>query len=145
MGSYRATKPLHTSCRTTLTLPKDVARFKDVVAAQWAQMVYDGLWFSPLREALYAFVKYTQRHVNGEVRLKLYKGTSMVAGRKSKDQLYRMELATYGRGDQFDQSAAAGFIKLWGMGVRTASEVQGQLHSLDLAGLLGGEVKRLTP
>jgi argininosuccinate synthase len=127
-----------------ITLTKDVARFKDVVAAQWAQMVYDGLWFSPLREALYAFVKYTQRHVNGEVRLKLYKGTSMVAGRKSKDQLYRMELATYGRGDQFDQSAAAGFIKLWGQGVRTASQVQGQLHSLDLSALVGGDVKRLT-
>jgi argininosuccinate synthase len=126
-----------------ITLTKDVARFKDVVAAQWAQMVYDGLWFSPLREALYAFVKYTQRHVNGEVRLKLYKGTSMVAGRKSKDQLYRMELATYGRGDQFDQSAAAGFIKLWGQGVRTASQVQGQLHSLDLSALVGGDVKRL--
>ena len=127
-----------------ITLTKDVARFKDVVAAQWAQMVYDGLWFSPLREALYAFVKYTQRHVNGEVRLKLFKGTSMVAGRKSKDQLYRMELATYGRGDQFDQTAAAGFIKLWGQGVRTASQVQGQLHSLDLSALVGGDVKRLT-
>jgi argininosuccinate synthase len=127
-----------------ITLTKDVARFKDVVAAQWAQMVYDGLWFSPLREALYAFVKYTQRHVNGEVRLKLYKGTSMVAGRKSKDQLYRMELATYGRGDQFDQSAAAGFIKLWGQGVRTAAQVQGQLHSLDLSALVGGDVKRLS-
>ena len=127
-----------------ITLPKEVARFKDIVAQQWAQMVYDGLWFSPLREALYAFVKYTQRHVNGEVRLKLYKGTSMVAGRKSKDQLYRMELATYGRGDQFDQSAAAGFIKLWGQGVRTAAQVQGQLHSLDLSALVGGDVKKLT-
>jgi len=127
-----------------ITLTKDVARFKDVVAAQWAQMVYDGLWFSPLREALYAFVKYTQRHVNGEVRLKLYKGTSMKTGVKSKDQLYRMELATYGRGDQFDQSAAAGFIKLWGQGVRTASQVQGQLHSLDLSALVGGDVKNLT-
>ena len=127
-----------------ITLTKDVARFKDVVAAQWAQMVYDGLWFSPLREALYAFVRHTQRHVNGEVRLKLYKGTSMVAGRKSKDQLYRMELATYGRGDQFDQSAAAGFIKLWGQGVRTASQVQGQLHSLDLSALVGGDVKKLS-
>ena len=127
-----------------ITLTKDVARFKDVVAQQWAQMVYDGLWFSPLREALYAFVAHTQRHVTGEVRLKLFKGSSMVVGRKSPEQLYRLELATYGRGDQFDQSAAAGFIKLWGMGVRTASEVQGQLHSLDLAGLLGGEVKRLT-
>jgi argininosuccinate synthase len=128
-----------------ITLPKDVARFKDVVAQQWAQIVYDGLWFSPLREALYAFVAHTQRHVTGDVRLKLYKGSSMVVGRKSPEQLYRLELATYGRGDQFDQSAAEGFIKLFGMGARTASEVQGKLADRDLRGLLGAGVKRLTP
>jgi argininosuccinate synthase len=69
-----------------------------------------------------------------------------VVGRKAPDQLYRLELATYGHGDQFDQSAAAGFIKLWGMSVRTAAEVQGQLPGRDLGRLLGGgEVKRLTP
>jgi argininosuccinate synthase len=128
-----------------ITLTKDVARFKDVVAAHWAQIVYDGLWFSPLREALHAFVAQTQRHVSGQVRLKLYRGSSAVVGRKAPDQLYRMELATYGRGDQFDQSAAAGFIKLFGMGVRTAAEVQGKLSSLDLDKLLPGELKRLTP
>ena len=127
-----------------ITLTKDVARFKDLVAQHWAQLVYDGLWFSPLREALYAFVERTQRFVNGEVRLKLFKGSSLVAGRKSKDQLYRMALATYGRGDEFDQTAAAGFIKLWGMGVRTASEVQGQLAGVDLAQLVGNGVKRLS-
>ena len=127
-----------------ITLPKDVARFKDVVARQWAQMVYDGLWFSPLRDALYAFVAETQRHVNGDVRLKLYRGSSQVVGRKGPEQLYQLSLATYGRGDTFDQSAAAGFIKLWGQGVRTASEVQGQLHTRDLKGLLG-EIKRLAP
>jgi argininosuccinate synthase len=128
-----------------ITLPKDVARFKEQVAAQWAQLVYDGLWFSPLREALYAFVSVTQRHVTGQVRLKLYRGSSQVVGRKAPEQLYRMELATYGRADQFDQSAAAGFIKLFGMGIRTASEVQGRLSSLDLDGLLPPELKRLTP
>jgi argininosuccinate synthase len=128
-----------------ITLPKDVARFKEQVAAQWAQLVYDGLWFSPLREALYAFVSVTQRHVTGQVRLKLYRGSAQVVGRKAPEQLYRMELATYGRGDQFDQSAAAGFIKLFGMGIRTASEVQGRLSSLDLDGLLPPELKRLTP
>ncbi len=126
-----------------ITLSKDVARFKDLVGQQWAQMVYDGLWFSPLRDALYAFVAQTQRHVNGEVRLKLYRGSSQVVGRKSPDQLYRHELATYGRGDSFDQSAAAGFIKLWGMGVRTASEVQGLVTGPELTRLLGGDVKRL--
>jgi argininosuccinate synthase len=127
-----------------ITLPKDVARFKDLVAQQWGQMVYDGLWFSPLRDALYAFVVETQRHVTGDVRLKLFKGSSQVVGRKAPEQLYQLSLATYGKGDTFDQSAAAGFIKLWGQGVRTASQVQGQLHTRDLAGLLG-EVKRLTP
>jgi argininosuccinate synthase len=127
-----------------ITLTKDVARFKDTVAQQWAQMVYDGLWFSPLRDALYAFVLHTQRYVNGEVRLKLYRGTAQVVGRKSKDQLYQMQLATYGRDDQFDQAASAGFIKLWGLGVRTASEVQGQLAGMDLRQLMGKDVKRLT-
>ena len=128
-----------------ITLTKDVARFKEQVAAQWAQLVYDGLWFSPLREALYAFVAQTQRHVTGQVRLKLYRGSSQVVGRKAPEQLYRMELATYGRGDRFDQSAAAGFIKLFGMSVRTASEVQGRLATADLDGLLPPELKRLAP
>jgi argininosuccinate synthase len=128
-----------------ITLTKDVARFKDQVAAQWAQVVYDGLWFSPLREALYAFVAQTQRHVSGDVRLKLYRGFSSVVGRKAPEQLYRMELATYGRGDEFDQSAARGFIKLFGMSVRTAAEVQGKLSSLDLEKLLPAELKRLAP
>jgi len=127
-----------------ITLPKEVARFKEVVAQHWAQLVYDGLWFSPLREALHAFVNHTQRHVSGDVRLKLFKGHAQVVGRKAPDQLYRMDLATYGRGDQFDQSAAAGFIKLFGMGVRTAAEVQGQLSSLDLEKLLPPDLKRLT-
>jgi len=127
-----------------ITLPKEVARFKDVVSQHWAQMVYDGLWFSPLRDALYAFVAETQEHVTGEVRLKLFKGSSSVVGRKSPSQLYQLALATYGKGDAFDQSAAAGFIKLWGLGVRTASQVQGRLHERELGNLLG-DVKRLAP
>ena len=127
-----------------ITLPKEVARFKELVAQQWAQMVYDGLWFSPLRDALYAFVAETQRHVTGDVRLKLYKGSAQVVGRKGPRQLYQHALATYGKGDEFDQSASAGFIKLWGMGLRTAARVQGQLHARDLGKLLG-DAKRLTP
>ena len=127
-----------------MTLTKEVARFKETVSAQWAQMVYDGLWFSPLREALYAFVAHTQRHVSGEVRLKLFKGNLGVVGRKSPEQLYRLELATYGAGDEFDQSAAAGFIKVWGQGLRTAAHVQGSLSGADLAKLLdAGQSKRL--
>jgi len=127
-----------------ITLPKEVARFKDLVAQQWAQMVYDGLWFSPLRDALHAFVSETQRHVTGEVRLKLFKGSSQVVGRKGPHQLYQLSLATYGKGDAFDQSAAAGFIKLWGQGVRTSAQVQGRLRAAELGRLLG-DVKRLTP
>jgi argininosuccinate synthase len=127
-----------------ITLPKEVARFKDLVGQQWAQMVYDGLWFSPLRDALYAFVTETQAHVTGDVRLKLFKGSSTVVGRKSPSQLYQLSLATYGRGDAFDQKAAAGFIKLWGLGVRTAAQVQGRLPERELGNLLG-EVKRLAP
>jgi argininosuccinate synthase len=127
-----------------ITLPKEVARFKDTVAQQWAQMVYDGLWFSPLRDALYAFVSETQQHVTGDVRLKLFKGAASVVGRKSPSQLYQLSLATYGKGDAFDQTAAAGFIKLWGLSVRTASQVQGRLHERELGNLLG-DVKRLAP
>jgi argininosuccinate synthase len=126
-----------------ITLPKEVARFKDLVAQQWAQMVYDGLWFSPLRDALNAFVAETQVHVTGEVRIKLFKGSSHVVGRKGPQQLYQLSLATYGHGDVFDQSAAEGFIKLWGMGVRTSAQVQGRLHARQLGNLLG-DVKRLT-
>ena len=127
-----------------ITLTKEVARFKETVAAQWAQMVYDGLWFHPLRDALSAFVTHTQRHVTGEVRLKLYRGSSQVVGRKAPEALYRLELATYGKGDAFDQSAAAGFIRIWGLGTRTASDVQGRLASRDLSGLLPPEIRRLT-
>ena len=127
-----------------ITLPKEVARFKESVAQQWAQMVYDGLWFSPLRDALYAFVTETQSHVTGDVRLKLFKGSSSVVGRKSPAQLYQLSLATYGRGDAFDQKAAAGFIKLWGLGLRTAAQVQGRLPERELGNLLG-DVKRLAP
>jgi argininosuccinate synthase len=127
-----------------ITLPKEVARFKELVGQQWAQMVYDGLWFSPLRDALYAFVTETQSHVTGQVRLKLFKGSSTVVGRKSPSQLYQLSLATYGRGDAFDQKAAAGFIKLWGLGVRTAAQVQGRLPERELGNLLG-DVKRLAP
>jgi len=108
-----------------ITLPKEVARFKDLVGQQWAQMVYDGLWFSPLRDALYAFVAETQRHVPGDVRRKLYRGSAQVVGRTAPEQLYQLALATYGKGHEFDPSAAAGFIKLWGMGVWPSARVQG--------------------
>ncbi len=108
-----------------LVLTKDQLRFKDVIAREYAQLVYDGLWFSRLREDLQAFVDSTQRFVTGTARVKLYKGQAMVVGRQSDASLYATELATYGTGDLFDQSASPGFIHLWGLPVRTQAQVQG--------------------
>jgi argininosuccinate synthase len=127
----------------SLTLAKDVARFKEKVAQEWADLVYNGLWFGALRQDLHAFVRSTQRHVTGEVRLKLYRGGLQVAGRKAPESLYRLELATYGGGDAFDQSAAAGFIRLWGLPVRTQATVQGILGEGARESLLPPQVKRL--
>jgi len=98
-----------------------------------------GMW-----AALGILAALNKRHVTGEVRLKLYKGSSQVVGRKGPHQLYQLSLATYGKGDEFDQSAAAGFIKLWGMGLRTSARVQGRLQERDLSNLLV-DVKRLAP
>jgi len=98
-----------------LVLDRELLRFKEIAALKYAELIYDGLWYTPIREALDGFIEETQRYVNGTVRLKLHKGNCSVAGRKSPDSLYKKELATYGKGDKFDQSLAEGFIKLWGM------------------------------
>jgi len=82
---------------------------------KYAELVYSGLWFTPLKASLDAFVEQTQRHVSGSVRLKLFKGHCQVVGRKSPHSLYRERLATYSAKDQFDQKAAEGFIKLFGL------------------------------
>lgn len=107
-----------------MTLSRDQARFKHLVSAQIAEMVYNGLWFSALHQDLRAFVESSQRHVTGTVRIKLFRGTSMVAGRKSPKSLYRYDLATYDKGDTFDHNAALGFIKLWGLPLRTQANIQ---------------------
>lgn len=109
-----------------MTLSKDQLRFKQKVAVEYADLVYNGLWFSSLREDLAAYVDSSQRFVTGMVRLKLFKGSCRVVGRKSPYSLYRHELATYDKGDQFDQSAAVGFIHLWGLSARTQARVQGK-------------------
>ncbi|MHB8508233.1 MAG: argininosuccinate synthase [Candidatus Dormibacteria bacterium] len=127
----------------SITLAKDVSRFKDKVASEWADLVYNGLWFSSLRRDLYAFVHSTQAYVSGEVRMKLQRGTAQVAGRKAPDSLYRLDLATYGSGDAFDQKAAAGFIHLWGLPVRTQARYQGLLGDAASESLLPPSVKRL--
>lgn len=109
-----------------LTLSKDQIRFKEYVAAQYADMVYNGLWFSALRRDLDAFVQSTQRYVSGDVRVKLFKGACTVVGRRSPFSLYSHGLATYDRADQFDHSAAVGFITIWGLPHRLQRRVQAE-------------------
>jgi argininosuccinate synthase len=98
-----------------LTHTRDVARFKPIVEQKWAELVYDGLWFSPLKKALDAFIKETQACVTGTVRVALFKGQATVTGRTSPYSLYNEKLATYTDEDTFDHQAAVGFIKLWGL------------------------------
>ncbi|MCH8847570.1 MAG: argininosuccinate synthase [Chloroflexi bacterium] len=108
-----------------LCLTKDQSRFKERLAQEYADIVYNGLWFSSHRRDLDAYVASSQRHVSGTVRVRLHKGASTVAGRSSDSSLYRHDLATYDAGDSFDQGAAPGFIHLYGLPTRTQAEVQG--------------------
>ncbi len=108
-----------------MTLSKDQLRFKQKVAVEYADLIYNGLWFTSLHQDLAAFVKNSQRFVTGAVRLKLFKGSCSVVGRKSSFSLYSYGLATYDKGDEFDQSASPGFIHIWGLPVRTQAQVQG--------------------
>lgn len=98
-----------------LTLDRITLHFKEQVAARYAEMVYDGVWFSPLREALDAFVNVTQRTVTGSVRMKLYKGNCTPAGTKSPYSLYNEDMATFGRDEVYTQADAEGFINLFGL------------------------------
>ena len=103
----------------SLTLAADVLRTKRQLEMQWADLVYQGLWFGPLKEALDGFMDRTQAHVNGVVRLRLHKGNAIVTGRASTDSsLYVPEMASYGSEDQFDHRAAEGFIYVWGLPIR---------------------------
>jgi len=108
-----------------MTLSKEQLRFKQIVAVEYADLIYNGLWFTSFRQDLAAYVQSSQRFVDGTVRLKLFKGSCSVVGRKSPYSLYRHDLATYDQGDVFDQSAAVGFIHLWGLPARTQAQVQG--------------------
>ncbi|MDP9424668.1 MAG: argininosuccinate synthase [Actinomycetota bacterium] len=109
----------------SMTLTKDVLRFKSTVEQRYAELTYEGLWFTPLKTALDAFVNETQKTVTGNVRLKLYKGSSRVAGRTATHALYNKELATYDPNSTFDEAAAAGFIALWGLPARQWAGVNG--------------------
>jgi argininosuccinate synthase len=98
-----------------MTVERDLARYKRTVESKWAELVYDGLWFSGLKRALDVFIDETQKHVTGDIRLKMHAGTAVVTGRKSTQSLYDFNLATYDTGDTFDQSMAKGFIELWSL------------------------------
>ena len=112
----------------TLTLTKDVLRFKATIEQRYAELTYDGLWFTPLKAALDAFVAETQKTVTGAVRLKLYKGSSTVVGRTAPRALYNKDLATYDPNSTFDEAAAAGFIALWGLPARQWAGVHGGIE-----------------
>jgi argininosuccinate synthase len=107
-----------------LILDKDTMHFKETIAPKYAELVYNGAWFTPLREALDAFVQSTQKHMTGVVKLKLYKGNVIIAGRKSPYSLYREELATFGEEDIYDQADAKGFINLFGLPIKVRSLVE---------------------
>jgi len=107
-----------------LTLVKEVAHFKPVIEQKLAELIYNGLWFSPLKPALHAFLKETQKYVTGTVRVKLFKGHAIVEGRKSEYSLYDEKLATYTKDDAFDHNAAIGFIELFGLPTKVNSMVK---------------------
>jgi argininosuccinate synthase len=106
----------------SLTLTADVTRYKRGIEETYSQLVYNGLWYSPLKAALDAFIQQTQERVSGVVRIKLFKGNATIVGRKSANSLYSLDLATYGSEDVFDHKAAEGFIYVWGLPTRVWSE-----------------------
>jgi len=106
----------------SLTLTADVTHYKRGIEETYSQLVYNGLWYSPLKAALDAFVQQTQARVSGQVRVKLWKGNAIIVGRQSQQALYSQELATYSEDDQFDHRAAEGFIYVWGLPTRVWSE-----------------------
>lgn len=112
-----------------LVLSKEQLRFKAKVAMEYADLIYNGLWFTAMREDLAAYIESTQRYVTGNVRVKLFKGTCQIVGRRSPYSLYELSLATYDKGDAFDQSASPGFIYIWGLPVRIQAKAQ-RLRSL---------------
>jgi argininosuccinate synthase len=107
-----------------LTLTRDQSRFNNRVAQEYADLVYNGLWFTALRQDLASYVQSAQRSVFGEVRVKLFKGACRIVGRRSPYSLYSYSLATYEQGDEFDQSASPGFIHIWGLPVKTQAQRQ---------------------
>jgi argininosuccinate synthase len=114
----------------SMVLDRETIHFKDLVGLKYAELVYSGMWFSPLHEALDAFVDSTQGPVTGTVRLKLYKGNVIPVGRSSPFSLYREDFATFGQEDVYDQSDAAGFIHLYGLPLKVRA-----LNGLPVSGM----------
>jgi argininosuccinate synthase len=106
----------------SLTLTADVTHYKRGVEDIYSKLIYQGLWYSPLKTALDAFIEKTQERVSGEVRVKLFKGNATIVGRKSQNSLYAPDLATYGAEDKFDHKAAEGFIYIWGLPTQVWSQ-----------------------
>jgi argininosuccinate synthase len=105
-----------------VTLERELGRYKRGVDQKWGELTYDGLWFSPLKRSLEAFVEHTQEHVSGDIRLVLHAGGVIVNGRRSGESLYDFNLATYDEGDSFDQSAAKGFVQLHGLSSKISAK-----------------------
>jgi argininosuccinate synthase len=131
----------------SLVMTKDALRFKDTVATQYADLIYNGFWFSAFHLDLVAYVLSTQRLVTGTVKVKLSKGNAMVVGRKSPLSLYKHELATYEKEDAFDHKAAEGFIKVHGLPIKTQARVQSTIlygtHSIDVSSIMPPKLKQL--
>ena len=108
-----------------LTLEREVAHHKPLLEQRWADLVYDGQWFSPLRHAIDAYVDATQTHVSGDVRLRFEPGACTVVGRRAGSSLYDLSLATYGGGDAFDQSDSRGYVTLYGLPLKVWAARQG--------------------
>jgi len=104
-----------------VTVERDLARFKRGVDQRWGELVYDGLWYSPLKRALDGFIDDANAHVTGDIRLTLHGGRAVVSGRRSSESLYEYEMATYDSQDVFDQSLAKGFVELWGLPSKMAA------------------------
>jgi len=105
-----------------VTVERDLSRFKKGVDQRWGELAYDGLWFSPLKNALDTFIEESQKPVTGEIRMTLHGGRAVVTGRRSDHSLYDFNLATYDEGDEFDQSLAKGFLDLWGLPSKIAAK-----------------------
>ncbi len=119
-----------------LVLDRDTLHFKQSISVRYAQLIYDGLWFSTLRQALAAFVDFTEQEVTGDVRIRLYKGSAVAISRRSPRSLYRQDLATFGEGMAYDHKDAAGFIRLFGLPERvralTRDRVSGDVKAQDV-------------